>query len=237
MENSQKLLDKIQKENIEQRKKSEFAAKNIFFWTMFTLSVLIGGLATSVLIFAFGQTEFDLLSHITHSRVELFLGMLPIVWIFFSFVFLAASIALLRKTKKGYKYSPVLVLMGNLIMSLILGTVIYFSGGAVKIESIFAKNVPGYQSVEEKKTAIWSAPEDGFLSGTIISVENEVILQDWNGKDWKIDTKDALIRGRVSMRIGEEVKIIGEMSSEGLFKASEIRPWKGQGNGANHVNN
>ncbi|MBU2566601.1 hypothetical protein KKG46_03515 [Patescibacteria group bacterium] len=235
MENSKKLLEKIQSENVKQKNRLEFKAKNIFFWILFFFSVLIGGLAMSVIIYIFSQAEFDLLEHITHSRLEFFLGMLPILWIVFSILFLGISIWGIRSTKKGYKYSPLVIVASSLLFSAILGVVFYYSGGAKNLDNIFAKNIPGYQSVEEKRLLVWSMPEDGFLSGTIFSIENGILLKDWNGKEWQIDTSNAFIRGRVSIQIGEQVKIIGSIERNNIFRATEVRPWNGQGgNGTMH---
>lgn len=229
MENAKKLLEKIQHDHVTQKSRFEFTAKNVLFWMLFSASILIGGLAFSVMIFAFSQTEFDLIEHLTHSRIEFILSMLPILWIILTGIFAILSIWGVRHTKKGYKYSPLTVIGGSILCSIVLGTVFYLSGGAERFEAIFARNVPGYQSVEEKKLTTWSNPEQGFISGTIQSTGTTILLKDWNGDDWQIDTTNALIRGRASMNVGSQIKIIGELQQDNQFKAEEIRPWNGNG--------
>ena len=235
MDNSQKLLDKIQSEHIKQKKRLLFIAKNVFFWVLFSISILIGGAAISVIIFALRQSDFEILEHITHSRIEFFVGMLPIIWIVFSIIFLGISIWGISETKKGYKYNPLTIVSGSLLFSVLLGIVFYFSGGAQGVEAIFAKNVPGYQSVMEKKLAVWSMPQEGFLSGTIISIDDVIKLKDWDGQEWQINASEAFIRGRTKLTEGEQIKIIGVLESGNIFKAQEIRPWNGMGNNSqNH---
>ena len=229
MKNSQKLLEKIQSEKIPQKSRGLFVLKNIFFWLLFAFSIIIGGLSFSIILFAFNQTDFDLLSHIPNSKIELLLGLLPFFWIISCLIFLLISIFGIRHTKTGYRYSPLLVFSSSIVLSIVLGTVLFFSGGAEKMERIFSENVPVYKSLEERKISRWSLPENGFLSGKIVGKEENLIIEDWNGKKWEIDFKNAIIKGRLSLEKDEEIKIIGKMSESDIFIATQIGPWERMG--------
>jgi hypothetical protein len=233
MKNSEKLLDKIASQEVPQKSRKEFVLRNIFFWSLFVLSILIGGISFSVILFAFGQTEFDLIAHITHSKIEFFLGLLPFFWIVTSVVLFLVSIFGIRHTKTGYRYSSYLIFGSSILLSIILGTSIYYTGGAERIERIFAENVPLYKGLEEKRIALWSMPEEGFLSGVIIEKGDVIKIEDWDGKLWDIDISDAIVRGRVSLEVDEKIKIIGQIIGDDSFTAKEVRPWDGQGNGKN----
>lgn len=226
MKNSQKLLEKIQSEKIPQRSRRLFILKNIFFWTLFAFSIIIGGLSFSVILFAFSQTDFDLLSQIADSRIELFLGLLPFFWILSCVAFLLISIFGIRHTKTGYRYSPLLVFSSSIVLSIVLGTILFFSGGAERMERIFSETVPVYKSLEERKISRWSRPEDGFLSGIIIKKDETIIIEDWNGKKWEVDFKNAIIKGRISLEKNEKIKMIGEISNDNIFIATQIGPWE-----------
>jgi len=227
MKNSQKLLKKIQKQRISQKSRLQFNLKNIFFWALFAFSIIIGGLSFSVILFAFSQTDFDLLSNIPNSKIELFLGLLPFFWIFSSLLFLFISIFGIRHTKTGYRYSPLLVFGSSIILSIILGTSLFFTGGAERMEQIFAENISIYESLEERKVARWSLPENGFLSGRIIKKEKAVIIiEDWNGKKWEVDFRGAIIKGRVFLEKNEKIKIVGKISENDTFVARQIGPWE-----------
>ena len=229
MKNSQKLLEKIQSKKIPQRSRWQFTVKNIFFWTLFAFSIIIGGLSFSVILFAFSQADFDLLSQITDSRIELLLGLLPFFWILSCVAFLLISIFGIRHTKTGYRYSPLLVFGSSIVLSIVLGTILFFSGGAERMERIFSETVPAYRSLQERKISRWSLPENGFLSGKIIGKEENLIIEDWSGKKWEIDLKNAIIKGRLSLEKDEEIKIIGKMSESDIFIATQIGPWERMG--------
>ena len=226
MKNSQKLLEKIQSEKVSQRSRELFILRNIFFWTLFVFSIIVGGLSFSVILFAFNQTDFDLLSHVPNSKIELFLGLLPFFWIISCLVFLLISIFGIRHTKTGYRYSPLLVFSSSIILSIMLGTTFFLSGGAEKMERVFSENVSVYKSLEERKISRWSRPEDGFLSGTIIEKDETIIVKDWNGRKWEVGFENAIIKGRISLEKNEKIKIIGEISKDNIFIATQIGPWE-----------
>ncbi len=204
---------------------------------MFFSSILLGGLAFSVIIFSFTQTEFDLLSHVSHSRIEFLLGILPLLWIVFVLLFLIFSYYIVRNTKTGYKYSVIMIFGGSIVLSILLGSILFYSGGGKKFEEIFSQNISFYEGIEEKKQVYWTTPEHGFLSGTIkeVSQDEEVItIKDFSQKNWVIHYKNTNIRQKVILKKGEKIKIIGEITKKGEeieeknnFSAQEIRPWNG----------
>lgn len=226
MKNSQKLLEKIQSAKIPQKPRKQFIFKNIFFWTLFVFSIAIGGLSFSVILFAFNQTDFDLLSHIPNSKVELFLELLPFFWIISCFIFLLISIFGIRHTKTGYRYSHLLVFGSSIVLSIVLGTILFFSGGAERMERIFSETVPAYRSFEERKISRWSSPEDGFLSGRIIEKDETILIEDWSGGRWEVDFENAIVRGRISLEKDEKIKTIGKISKDNIFIATQIGPWE-----------
>jgi len=228
MERSKKLIEKIRKENIRQIPKWYFVIPNILIWLVFIIFVFVGAAAFSVILLSIQQTHFDLVSHMSHSRVELFLGLLPFFWIFVLFIFLLAAIITFKKSKKGYKFGWTRLLGLSTAASIFLGTVFFIGGGSHWLESTFAERTSLYESIHEKKQKIWMRPEVGFLSGTIKKVDGDIFqLIDFNNKMWSIDYGDAFIPPRVLLEKGEQVKLVGEISQENNFYAKEVRPWDG----------
>ena len=75
---------------------------------------------------------------------------------------------------------------------------------------------------------MWSKPAEGYLSGTILSKDEEnITLRDFSEKEWVIFVQNAQIAHRVQLKSGENIKILGEQSGPDQFTAKEIRPWQG----------
>ncbi|MEN8224480.1 MAG: hypothetical protein ABFS05_03885 [Bacteroidota bacterium] len=237
MENSDNFMSRIKNEKITPIPKWRFTYKNTILWSVIFFATILGAVAFSIILFAVQQIEFNLIMHMAHSSFEMWLALLPFLWIISLIVFLLVSIFGLRKTRKGYKFSVQRIIIGSAVLSILLGTVFFIGGGAKWLENAFAVNVSIYESVKEKKARMWSAPEEGYLSGMIHNVSDSSIqLLDFNENTWTIDMMDAKISRMVSLEEGEKIKIIGNITEPYHFRAEEIRPWSGFGKTGNRKN-
>ena len=229
MQESKKIIEKIKKENIRQKPKWHFVVPNILIWLGFVILVFVGAAAFSVVLLSIQQTDFNLISHMSHSRVELFLGLLPFFWIVIVLIFLFGALIIFKKSKKGYKFGWPRLLGLSTAASMLLGTLFFIGGGSGWLENTFAEKVSYYESLHEKKQKIWMKPEEGFLSGTIEKVDGDRLeLIDFNNKKWDIDYGDAFIAPPVLLNKGEQVKLIGEITGANTFQVKEMRPWQGR---------
>lgn len=230
MKPSEKLLQKIREEQAEPAPRWHFAVKNRLVWAAFGLAVVLGALAFSVILFAIQQTEFNIVSHLSHSGLELFLGLLPFFWIALLVVFLLVAMYSVQYSRRGYKFTLARLVGYSAALSILLGTLFFIGGGAQRLEQAFALNVSIYESVQEKKIKLWSMPEEGYLSGEIVETEMGAFrLKDFQGKEWTVRYEGAFIPPVVLLERGEKVKLVGEVAEEGVFAASEVRPWGGAG--------
>lgn len=230
MKPSEKLLQKIKEERAEPAPRWHFALRNKLLWAAFGLAAALGALAFSVILFAIQQADFNILSHLSHSGLELFLGLLPFFWIILLVVFLLVAMYSVQYSRRGYKFTLAKLVGYSAALSILLGTLFFISGGAQRLEQAFALNVSIYESVQEKKVKLWSMPEEGYLSGEIVETGLETFqLKDFQGREWTVQYEGAIIPPVVLLERGEKVKLIGEMAEEGMFAASEIRPWGGTG--------
>ena len=229
MDKAKKLIDRIKKEKITPTPKWYFISKNALIWIGFIISVLVGAAAFSVILYAVQQTEFNLLTHFGHSTLEMFLGLLPIIWILALIIFLVSAIYFIQKSKKGYKLMWSRLVGFSTGLSILIGTLFFISGGGRWLDNAFANGITLYESIQSKKKKMWMNPEKGYLSGTIQKVsEKEFTLLDFNKKSWTVQyASDVFIAPIISIEKNQEVKMMGDLISEGLFMAKDIMPWGG----------
>ena len=247
MNTTQKLLEKIQAEKIIPIPKWHFVLKNMFFWSIGIFCILLGVVAVSIVLDSVFSTETEILKGIMHSHIDFILSLVPFFWIFFAFLFLGFSYLGMSHTKKAYKYSPLTIWGASMLISITLGTGVYLSGYAEKIEHLIAKNIAFYHGNEERRKAHWNHPEKGFISGEIQEIflkKKELILRDWKQNFWKISYKNAEIKfpphlrnnktviEKKLLKKGQKIKIQGKISgtSPQAFEAETIRGW-GRGEG------
>lgn len=228
MKTSQRLIESIKARQIKPAPKAFFRIREGLTWAAFILAVFLGALAFSVILFSIQQTEFYILRHLSHSRLEMFLGILPFAWIAFLAFFLALSIFSFRKSERGYKFRMIQLAGYSFAFSVLLGTVFFLAGGAQRIEHAFALRVAIYESMQEKKARIWSMPEQGYLSGVIESSgPDEFKIKAFDDKIWTISYADAFIAPVLLLEPGEIIKLSGKMTASDRFEADTIRPYGG----------
>jgi hypothetical protein len=227
---SQKLINKIVSEDIKPSPRWHFIFKNYILWIVFILFMFFGGIAFSIILYGMAESDFGLFFSLSYSKVQFLIASLPILWVIFLIIFLVVSISGIRHTRTGYRYPLFKILSINIVISILLGVTFFYSGGAERIEKVFAENIPAYRGIEENKSLRWSDPENGLLAGVIMEDNVDTILiEDLNGKKWEIITEEMIISQRVSLEIGEKIKIIGKILEDNIFTASEIRSWEGMG--------
>ena len=225
---SQELISKIKSRGIKQKPRWYYIIENIIFWGIFSLSIILGGISFSIILYAIGESDFNLLRNLSSPGIRSFISFLPFIWILFLGICLTIAALGIRNTKKGYRYSLLWILGINILLSILFGLLFFYTGGGQKIEEIFAKRIPIYRGIEERKISKWSSSESGFLSGVILEKQSDdiLLLEDFTGERWQINIKDIVINFRLSLEPGEKIKIIGIASEENVFIAEEIRVWK-----------
>jgi len=234
---TKKALESIQKKKIKPLPKWNFLLKRGAIWTLFSIGSLLGSISVAIIIYQIQNTDFDVYSYLTDSILSFILITLPYFWIILLIGFSFLSYKYFRKTKKGYKYNFSIILTANIAISIIFGLAFYNVGFARVINHTFHSYIPYYNQLNNSIETMWSNPEKGLLAGTIEKVEKDMIIIDFDNKTWTIQIQNADIKNRVVLEKGEKIKIIGEIKSENIFIASDIRPWEGRSRNMNTSSN
>lgn len=224
------FIEKIKNEKIKPKPKWHFNLRGLMIWFMYLLFVIIGSLSFSIILFAIQQTDFKLLSHIGHTKLELFLTILPFIWIVLLILFILGSIYAIYNSDKGYKFTFSKLIGFSVGLSILIGTLFFIGGGAGWFENTFAIRSGFYEGIQNRKEKVWQNPENGSLGGTIIEVrENTIELKDFEENIWTINIDTAFIRNSVNLESGEKIKLTGVKTSKTTFIAEDLYPWGGIG--------
>jgi hypothetical protein len=236
---TKKIINQIQTEEIKPIPKQVFLLRNIGFWLLSVLSVGLGSISTSLLMYNVANKDWDIYSHLSESLFGFIISSLPYLWIILVIISLTIAILNFEHSKNGYKYSPLKITITSILLALILGFSGYSLGFGGKIDTYLGSKFTSYHSVEAEKETVWSQPEKGLFSGRIQAVDPEkkiFTLADFQGRIWTVDYSNAFIRGKIDIQVDSEVKIIGE-KDEAVINASDIRPWRNSGGGQGLGNN
>ncbi|MBI5413949.1 hypothetical protein HZA38_00330 [Candidatus Peregrinibacteria bacterium] len=231
---SEKITGKIQKEDIHPIPHWEFVLKYSIFWGLFLIAAILGAVAFCLFTYIFFETDYE--AFLRFPRSELFIIIIrPLIFWIISFgVFLLVAFFGIRHTRKGYRIPPLYFIFGNVIVSILLGTLLYGIDGAERFDEFVADTVPLYHSMHMRRINLWSQPEVGLLSGEVQEKnDNTLTLEDFFEKKWKVDISAAsginlLIstNGQNIMIQRRIIKVLGRQTSDNEFFAEEILPWR-----------
>jgi hypothetical protein len=222
---SQIALERIKEEGIKPLSRKIFSIKRVLFWVAVAISLIVGAFTFALVLSGFFNNDWDLYNKYGFNFI---LKTLPYFWLISLGVFTVLGEFYYRKTLLGHRRSFIFIMAVYMVSTTIFGSILYSFGTDEYVENYVTENVPEYSNFIFNKYETWSHPEDGLLSGTITKVGSDVIeIIDFNGFTWVVNTKDSSIVENTLIKVGENVKIIGDSVSPNIFNADEIRSWVG----------
>lgn len=223
---SEKIIEKIKIEGISPRPKWEFLLKDSVLWFGFALSVLMGGISVSLIMFLVMTGDLDIYKDLYGSVFSALAFVVPFFWLLVLIIFIIGAYLNYRFTDSGYRFKYIYVLLLSLVMSFFVGAFIFHSGMAKWLHFELTEKMPFYDNMHPGVESIWMKPEKGFLTGVIISkkseYEIEVLTPDV--KIWVVNIENAKVPKKMPLDLKIMIKILGKKLSDNSFEAYEIRP-------------
>lgn len=229
---SKRVLEKIEKENLKPIPRWHFVLKSSFMWILFVVNLVLGVVGMAIIIYLFASNDAITDVSLVSNFWERIIFIVPIIWILLTALFVWIAYYNFKHTEGGYRFTAFKIFSLNILITLVLGFVVYISGSAGCINNLLSRHIPYYSSTLDTRTMVWMRPEEGYLAGDIQKVDIfQLELRDLNGDVWVVDFTGADVKPVVVLEEGERVKLIGEATTDSIFVASEIRPWGGMGRG------
>ena len=229
---SDQVLEKIEKEGVPQTPRIVFTAAQWSMWILWCLSILLGAVAFSVIIFFSMHAGFAFYEASHDGLFEFFLDIMPYTWVG---VFVATALLAhynLRHTKRGYKYQVWQVLLSSILLSFAGGVGLHMLGAGFHIDGFIAQRVPMIPAMHSIENRLWQAPMDGRMLGQYVpnleeGMEHMMRFQDTSGTVWQLDISE-LTPGDLELLItGKQMRIVGVPSSTAphIFIGCGVFPW------------
>lgn len=229
---TQSVLQRVADNQIKPKSRLYFIVKRSLIWLGVLLSIIIGSLASSVLVFLIVNNDWEAYDLITHNLMYFILLTLPYFWLFIFIAFVVLAYSYMRRTQHGYRYSLWSLTLIYLVLCFIIGGTAYAYGGSQEIDRLLTINVPLYKTVVNQQTARWSQPQQGLIAGDIEKIDankKEIILEDIEGHLWHVDYSEAKLNNKIKLdKLGKEkrLQLVGIKDDENNFTAKEILPAK-----------
>lgn len=224
------VLQRISQEHVAVLPRWQFLLAEYGIWVMWVLSVLIGAIAFSVLIFFYMHAGFSFYEA-THDNIfDFLLDVLPSAWIIVFVLMAIIAHYNLRHTKMGYKYTLFQVLISSLIFSFIGGVIFHMLGFGFMVDTFVGRQIPIFPSLERVETHMWQKPMQGRMIGTFTGTSTEdgiVLFTDNAGTVWRLNTQELNPLDLQNLYSGDVVHIIGVPSTttDAYFHGCGVFPW------------
>lgn len=221
-----KVLETIKKENIKPKPRWEFLLKDYFLWALFIISVFVGSISVSIMIFMFST---DMPAPPPHTDpIHSLVSNIPYFWLLVLILFLVIAYLNFRYTKSGYRYNTLKVFLASIFLSLIFGSTLHFIGLSHIAERATYERLPFYKNVMEHRAEQMMSPEDGRLGGMLLGQKDNVLeLKSFGGQVWLVDIasieKEKL--SALNLEPGIRIMILGDQVSENEFVAEQVMMW------------
>jgi uncharacterized membrane protein len=223
----QEIFDKIKGKKIAPIPKWQFLFRNYVVWAFGLFSLILGAIAVSLILFMSSHDNLDFYRRAGGQPLEFLFLVIPIFWIVCLAVFIALVYYNIKHTRKGYRYSPAVIFLVVVGISVFLGGIFHILGLGEPIDDILGRRAPFYDRIINPRMHFWSNPETGRLMGLILAQteEGKYTLVDQNRQEWSVLTAGVKMDGEAEMKIGQPARLFGETITDHTFKAAEILPF------------
>jgi hypothetical protein len=220
----QKVLDSIERQELQPKPGYVFIAKRTVFWLLAISSIILGGISVAVLLYgltSFMKNDWRLLDEMP---LEDIFFSIPVAWIVTMPLFIASAYFGFRHTRRGYRLKPLTTITLALAASLMLGVLLQWLSIGFQTHEFLVQNVSYYKRLTHIPYSEWSRPEEGFLGGHADRMPNEMtlVLTDFQGKVWTVDLSGAAVSLDNSVVDEGDVAIRGVKTGPATFKAETV---------------
>lgn len=221
---SKRVFEEIDAQKIEPRPRWHFIIQETGIWFLGVSTTLLGAVAFSTILFVLvvAPHEYQAVTHTT--TLQFWIDFLPVLWFVLFLCFIVATDYFLKKTKRGYKHSFVVLTLSSMTLSLVLGYIGFLAGIGEMVEKDLGQNIPFHSSVTLKTRQIWSNPQNGLVTGRIGT--NESVFVTSQGKTLVLDAKGLSQMQQDLLTSREYVGLIGTSTAPNIFMVCLVVPFE-----------
>lgn len=234
---SKKILQRIEKKKMKPRSKWFFFCKHCSKWLVAIALVVLGSLAFTVFIFTLRNTASEVANSLYNNDLGGLVSVFPYLWLLLLLLVFAALYGHVRHViEGGYKLHRRYIALGIVLASVVFGTFWYNFGFGMVLDNFAHRFVPGYSGVITVRERMWVEPENDRVAGRITRrSEKHIVLEDFTGKSWHVQTDEITEYQRVILELYGVVAIVGRQIDEVTFHSCYIYPWEVYGSMKEYV--
>jgi hypothetical protein len=220
---SEHVLEQIKDKGIKPKPRWYFVLMNIFLIASLVFAILVGGMVMGLIFLKLSHLEWGYVRFIGDDVFPRLWEVLPLIWVIMLLLVLLMASRVFEMIEGSYKYSHLVVLGASILLSTILGGVVYASRLSDLVELSLRSHLDFYEQMESMAEQKFELPDKGLLPGRVIEIRNGgFTLEDLRDDDWDVTAPENLIQ-MVHLENGQMVMVIGEKTDDDAFIARDLK--------------
>lgn len=224
-----RVLAHLAQEEIHPLPRWIFRLRAAAFWAVWTVAALLGALVVSVALFRLFSAGWAFRAATHDSSARFFFQAMPLAWLAVFLLVVCAAYRLFRQTPHGYRYSFYGAVGSSVVVSVVLGGVLYAQGAGKRADEFAGRAVPFYEPLERQQRHLWVNPPRGLLAGDVVSANQvTIIVHDFTGDDWTVDGAALTTYEFAVAQPGMRVRVLGVPTRGPAheMRACLLLPWE-----------
>ncbi len=219
-----KTIERLKKEKIKPLPRWRFVLVDVSYWAIIVLAIIFSAIAFSVGIYLLFQIDWDILKYSPKGAWGSFFIYIPYVWLIVLVMLMFAVFYFIRKTKEGYKYKWIVIMLSFFSLTMAIGVAAHFAQIGRMTDDFAYRKVPLYRNIAPGNERMWQRAEEGFLGGKVDYIsEDKIGIRGPRGEMWEVLVSEkTFYKGNLKMKEGDFVKMTGKIKENGLFEAELI---------------
>jgi len=201
-----------------------FVLQEYGIWVLGIGATIFGAVTFSTVLFVLATAPFKYQT-ITHENSFMFwIEILPLLWMILFVCFIFATDFFLKKTKRGYKHSFIMVTLSSLTVSIVLGYAAFTGGIGEMIEEDFGQRIPFHTPMHMKARSMWSDLDHGLITGRL--GESESVFITLQGKTFVLNIDELPDVQKNILNTEDLFGLIGTSTAPNIFVVCAIIPFE-----------
>ncbi|MEZ4104364.1 MAG: hypothetical protein R3B60_03700 [Candidatus Paceibacterota bacterium] len=208
------VLERLKENDLNPRPKAFFLVKEIIFWFFWFLSTGVGAIAVAITLFVIGYRQYALYEATHDNFLTFMVEVLPFLWFFLLFLMIILATYNIRHTKRGYRYSLLVVVGLSVGVSFVGGVLLQTSGIGFSADRWLGHYISLYNSQEKIELRLWQSPVAGRIIGQVYEMNNdnsEALFVDIYNTRWGLVTTELDDDDIKRLGTGQNVKVVGQV--------------------------